>query len=361
MEPKKYEYIDSLRGIAVLTVMIVHIAFIGEISKIFDFLPDTILAFINNGQHGVQLFFVVSAFTLMLSHQNRQSEPHATRNFFIRRLCRITPMYYLAILFFTFVFLGIASGNLYWESIHKKALISSLLYLNGFLPDSINNYVPGGWTISVEFTFYAMLPFLCKVIKNINQAISFVLISLLFGTGLNLLLAGTMFDTNNFLGLYIFNQLPTFALGILAYFIVTEKSIKIKPITLLYITVTIYIFCYVSASIYFLISLVYFFLLLVLCYKPYKLFSNKFFAFVGKRSFSMYLVHFMVIEIFNMTGFGYLFKINNTITAYTSYLLGYIALFIASLIISMATYKFIELPGQNLGRKLIKKLNQQKG
>ena len=57
---RKFEYIDALRGIAVLGVFLVHTTdygpendYSGIIEKIFLF-----------GVRGVQLFFVASAFTL---------------------------------------------------------------------------------------------------------------------------------------------------------------------------------------------------------------------------------------------------------------------------------------------------------
>lgn len=48
------------------------------------------------GQRGVALFFIVSAFTLFLSYDNRKEERHPTRNFFIRRFFRLAPMAFLS-------------------------------------------------------------------------------------------------------------------------------------------------------------------------------------------------------------------------------------------------------------------------
>ena len=50
------------------------------------------------GQRGVQMFFLVSAFTLTLSHYNRRQERRPTLNYAIRRFFRIAPMLYLGIL-----------------------------------------------------------------------------------------------------------------------------------------------------------------------------------------------------------------------------------------------------------------------
>ncbi len=57
---KRYDAIDAIRGVAVLGVMLVH-------TGIYDMNNYHVLVrdFITNGARGVQLFFLVSAFTLV--------------------------------------------------------------------------------------------------------------------------------------------------------------------------------------------------------------------------------------------------------------------------------------------------------
>jgi len=358
MEPKKYQYIDSLRGIAILLVILGHVGnLLG--SKINSFFPDFLTRFINNGHLGVQLFFVVSAFTLMLSYQNRKSEERATQKFFIRRYFRIAPMYYLGILYFTFqAFLGFDFSNLHWENLSIPNMVSNLLFIHGFIPSYINNYVPGGWSITVEFTFYFILPFLCTKITSLNRAIVFTLFSLLFSTFIQYILKGTYFDSNNYLDLFFFNQLPVFALGILAYWIITNKDDVIKTSTLAFLAFTVFIYIYIENVPYnFVYSLIYFLLILILSKKSYHVLSNKVLAHIGKVSFSMYIVHFVVMSNHNKWLFW--LDINDTKSAYLSFIFTFGILFAVSYIISYFTYKYIEVSGQNLGRKLIKKLDQQ--
>ncbi len=81
--------IDALRGIAVLGVIVIHAANVPHV-------PNTIWNLALPGQRGVQLFFIVSAFTLFLSRERRPDEAHPDRNFFLRRFFRLTPMFYLA-------------------------------------------------------------------------------------------------------------------------------------------------------------------------------------------------------------------------------------------------------------------------
>jgi peptidoglycan/LPS O-acetylase OafA/YrhL len=58
----KYPHIDSARGIAILMVILIHTAqSVHQAVLDFKFIPHIIHEY---GQMGVQLFFVVSAFTL---------------------------------------------------------------------------------------------------------------------------------------------------------------------------------------------------------------------------------------------------------------------------------------------------------
>lgn len=363
METKKFEYIDSLRGIAILLVILVHVPFIEGINPAMSYFPDTILKFIGNGHLGVNLFFVVSAYTLMLSHQKRQYEDHSNRNFFIRRFFRIAPMYYLAIIYFTFSsYIGFDLGNINWENLPKKELFANIFFINGFFPEYIHRYVPGGWSITVEFTFYAVFLFLFSKIKNIDTAFKFTLSTLLFSTVFCLALSGTSADHNNFLGLNFITQLPVFSLGMLAFFIVSNnyKLDNIKPSSLSFLAIVLFIYCYVAINYDFLYSVVFFLLLVILTRKAYPLFSNKILAKIGKVSFSLYLMHFIMMTFFNRHGWMTWVEIDSALTAYLYFILAYICIFTISYACSVITHKFIEVPGQNLGKKLIKKLDQQK-
>src|SRR5690606_37748745 len=93
---KKYAYIDALRGLAVLGVILVHCG------QRADLLP-WIRSITDQGARGVQLFFILSALTLFLSMEHRSSAGKIEKKeyFFIRRFFRIAPMFYVAAFFYT--------------------------------------------------------------------------------------------------------------------------------------------------------------------------------------------------------------------------------------------------------------------
>lgn len=86
------KYIDALRGIAILGVMLVHSSFaVGAASSAARWL-------MTEGAYGVQLFYIASALTLCISwHARKAAESRPIRNFFIRRFFRIAPMFWIAI------------------------------------------------------------------------------------------------------------------------------------------------------------------------------------------------------------------------------------------------------------------------
>ena len=92
----KLDYVDALRGMAILAVVLVHCDQHG--TNVF---PTIFHSIFSNGAMGVQLFYVRSAFTLFRSCDRRGGrELYPNRNFFIRRFFRIAPMYWLGIAYY---------------------------------------------------------------------------------------------------------------------------------------------------------------------------------------------------------------------------------------------------------------------
>src|SRR5580704_7608080 len=114
--PRRQEYLDALRGYAILGVMIVHTG-----GTFHELIRATAW-----GARGVQLFFVVSAITLAGSWQDRREKVWA---FYVRRLFRIAPMFWLAIVFYA----GIQSGP---GTFKAWQILLTSLFLHGFHPET---------------------------------------------------------------------------------------------------------------------------------------------------------------------------------------------------------------------------------
>jgi peptidoglycan/LPS O-acetylase OafA/YrhL len=151
--------LDALRGVAIIWV-VWHNSLAGfETSGIFSKL---LALFTNSGWVGVQLFFVLSGFLITGILVDGKKNSFILRNFYMRRLLRIFPLYYFILLVF-FVLLpliGIAPAGyegsgfvelMYWTYTANWAVAFSLDGING---------LSHLWSLAVEEQFYILWPFL---------------------------------------------------------------------------------------------------------------------------------------------------------------------------------------------------------
>jgi peptidoglycan/LPS O-acetylase OafA/YrhL len=360
---RKYEFIDALRGYAILSVLMVHSA---------QFVPPShalLRSVMAQGSLGVQLFYIASALTLCLSWRFRSArEGHPTRDFYIRRFFRIAPMFYLAIALYVLLY-GFAPS--YWAPNGVKwwFVVLTACFMHGFNPETIDSVVPGGWSIAVEMSFYLVFPLLMKYIKSIKSAIVFLALSLMIWQFSILIYrqiytnyypADQQYLVSSFLFQNFFGQLPIFAIGILSCF-VFENSASLKRRVIILDGVFAFL-CLIQLIVlrarwpaffmsnYIIFSGVFALFALNLAVFPVKVLVNRFIALIGEISFSMYLVHFAVIYLLTSIGLTALFKRGDLSSA-----LFYLCVVTVSALISRFTYAQVESRGIALGKRIIKK------
>ena len=122
---------------------------------------------------GVLLFFVVSAFTLTASWRRRDDGLMA---FYIRRLFRIAPAFWLAAAFYL-AFPWWARS--YWapNGVTGSTVALTFLFLNGWSPEMFNTVVPGGWSIATEWGFYVVFPLLATILRTAGTAVAACLLA----------------------------------------------------------------------------------------------------------------------------------------------------------------------------------------
>lgn len=360
----KLNYIDVLRGLAILGVLLVHCAQYGNT----DFLPLMILNIIGNGARGVQLFYIASAFTLFLSMNKRyENEKYPKINFFIRRFFRIAPLYYVGICYYLW---QDGFGARYWlgdmDSITSANILSNVLFIHGFNPYWINSLVPGGWSIAVEMLFYCFVPLLFIKIKNTQQAYIFVLITLFFRLVLDLFfhrfqLIGSERLWNEYLFFYFPSQLPVLALGILFYYIVNDGYRVIVSSNLVIFTSVVLMLQFIGFPIlpgHFLFGIAFVLLGIAISKTEFKVLENPILIYIGKISYSMYLVHFAVLYWLTKFNFVDYLEVSNAFTAILNYSFRFLIVIVLSVFISSISYRLIEMPMQNIGKKIIFKINK---
>ncbi|MDR0873861.1 MAG: acyltransferase [Prevotellaceae bacterium] len=357
-ENNHYDYVDALRGLAILGVIMVHT---GQYVTLF--VPFIFKNFLNNGQMGVQLFYLASALTLFLSMKNRTlKEQYPTKNFFIRRFFRIAPLYYMAIIYYLW---QNGFGTRYWlgdaTHISIENILSNIFFLHGFNPYWINSLVPGGWSVGVEMMFYAILPFLFSKIKNINQAFNFFTITILTMTVLKNILNN--FDPTNsnhlwgeYLYFYLPSQLPLFALGIILYFIIIERIslTEISGKSLLVFSCILLGGLFIGKNIFFprqvIFGIGFFIFAVAISRYKFKLIVNPLINYIGKISFSMYLIHFAILHW--SSKFHFIDSVTNGVL---NFCVRYLIVVVLTIIVSTLSYHIVEIPFQKIGKKIIKK------
>jgi peptidoglycan/LPS O-acetylase OafA/YrhL len=351
---RHFGYIDSLRGVAILLVIAVHTSQIifksGFFSSIFSI-----------GAYGVQLFFIISAFTLFLSYEQRQKSDSKNTNlfFFIRRFFRIAPAFYLAIcLYVLSLFLKNHILLGYFGRIEWVQILVFASFLSVFYPASMF-YLPfGGWTVEVEMIFYLFIPWLFKIVSSLRRAVLFFFFTLIGYFALNYLFV--IYTPLRQYSLYLEfpNQIPVFALGILIFHITREYELKVLRPYLILFLLLIYLFLAVILSNHLvflpqpiLVSLFFGGLVLLMSAKPVFIIENKVAKFIGKISYSLYLWHFIIILFF-----WYLFKATSrfgNMPQLLSFLIIYVTTLLVGAAVSRVSFKYIETAGINFGKKLI--------
>lgn len=376
VKPRQLPWVDALRGLAIFGVLICHAG------QNVENLP----AFLGNltyqGAMGVQLFYMISAFTLFLSLANRKrSEKKPLVNFFIRRFFRIAPLFYCAIAFYV---LTTGMGPSYWvedgQSITIPNLISHLTFTNGWNPYWINSLVPVGWSIAIEMPFYLIVPYLFKKLTTINQAVLLTLGTLLINKLINYILSQNPLISerqiwNLFLVYWLPSQLPFFALGIVLYFLLREQisnqltsksslrnQLKQTMTPLILGSLSLAVFSSISKTqlgmLGFLYGIALLGLAVFLSQHLVFLIVNRFWCYLGKISYSAYLTHLIVLYIAkNFLQKALLLNLN--FPPIVNFILLLVFLLAGTIAVSSITYKFIELPGLKLGRTLIAKIESK--
>lgn len=359
-----YEFIDGLRGLAVLMVLLVHTS--QRVGNEFtgSFHYKIIEIIVNFGARGVQLFFILSAFTLYNSSKLRfNSDKYPKMDFYLRRIFRIFPFWIIMV----FIMAVITDNSL---NIHKIFLnITFLFGFIRFIPDI--ELVPTAWTLFVEETFYLTLPFLLYYIKNFFQAFKFFILALVLA--ILWLYAAPLFgipSTNAFISLFPFSNWFVFAIGICLYFLFSNpKFINIfeipgfifflDSITIISIAMALlvssisftYIFASFSLAILFLASI---------SRKSFfgKLTRNKLLMRFGVYCYSIYLFHMPLLTLLQPLQKLIFYKLNIVDSIVEIKLIVYFPLVaLICLIISFFSFNLIEKPCINLGKLFISKAN----
>lgn len=137
--------IQVLRAVAALVVLWAHLRELFPASPLLRQLP--------SGLAGVDLFFVISGFIMVVSTSRVPPRPGV---FLAKRFSRVAPLYYV-MTFFIFAVTLVAPALMKSSTSDPLALLSSLAFIPFFKsPDRIYPTYYLGWTLNYEMLFYLL-------------------------------------------------------------------------------------------------------------------------------------------------------------------------------------------------------------
>jgi len=211
--------LDGIRFIAFSMVFVSH-AFQGTVSTVFNFTvkSSVLFAVFDSGDKGVSVFFVLSGFLityLLLKERDQYGKIHI-RAFYLRRILRIWPLFYLVLLVGLVVLKeqGSIGYNIFFLN-NFDLLQKRLLHSEAFSP-----VISVTWSIGIEEQFYIVWPLLFYFIRP--RMMIYVMYALLLST-----LAYRLYNhaNNDILYLHSFSVFADLILGgITAYYAFYSES-----------------------------------------------------------------------------------------------------------------------------------------
>ena len=281
----RFDGVQVLRALAAFSVVINH------------------MAFVENGGFGVDIFFCISGFIMMYVTEK------GAHHFISKRIIRIIPLYYL-ISIFTFVCALLIPSLFEKTAMSPVFLVKSML----FIPFDIGNgviqpIVRVGWTLNYEVFFYLIL----WISLHINHKFRAFIAS---GIIMLLVISGMVFD-NKFIPFEYWSDsiMIEFIFGMIAYTSVKNltkcldfdnskvayRFVMLVPALLMYIFMWSVkykaIFDDVPRFIIFGIPAFVIFLTVFLATYGCKL--PKILVYLGDISYSVYLLHYFIVRLFN--------------------------------------------------------------
>lgn len=349
--------IHGLRGIAALAVVLFHLQHIGRVD------PPAFFSFIGRDfGYSVHLFFIVSAFSLMHSTERRTDHAGWVAEYFLKRFFRIAPLFYLII--------GFELARQFTRGgirVDAADILMNFTFTFGFVPFS--GFVWGGWSVGVEMIFYALFPVVLLLIRSHRSALWLVLVTIVTSYAMRVGLHEQYLATNprpqwDWSYFAFASNVCFFAMGIYVY----RLSQRFNDSRALMGGVVPLATLIIIGGLLFLDLgqllkddgrldiIVWGIGLSALCLwqsvAPSIVIANKVFEYLVERSFSIYLLHPIVI-------WATMPKIAMTYEMFSSHIGAYAYFACAALVVGSVlicaefTYRLVEVPGINLGRKLI--------
>lgn len=303
--------LNGLRAIAALAVVVSHITLaleeFGLNNKIFGVDRDGNASGLSLAGHGVTIFFTLSGFLITyLLLKEKEISPINIKNFYVRRVLRIWPLYYLYlfICIVTILFCGIS---------YIRSSFPFYVFLAANIPFIIGKTLPflaHYWSIGVEEQFYLFFPHIAKYSNKKMLIISSTLILSLLTLKFFFWIIYKKYGVEHpFLAISItrFDIMLIGVVGAILYYYGNRRFLRFATHKLTQILSWFCIFFIALNKFHFasvidaeVVSIVSLFLITGQVTKKNKILNleNKLCDFIGKISYGIYVIHPLLIFLF---------------------------------------------------------------
>ncbi len=349
---ERYTELDSLRGLASVTVFFSHFV-LGSVitAPFFLSLNFTPLHLLWDGASAVSFFFILSGFVLALPYVNNE-RPIALLSYYVKRVFRIYPAFIVAIAISMLLKTWVYNGNglthfspwlmriWQWDNRENIAqIIKTFTLIGNFTPGLIDAVI---WSLAIEMNISLLIPFLVSIIRKHELIFSLLFMAVLLYVGIN------FYVCFFYAGVLLAKYRQPIGVFISSASAAVRFSLFVAAIVLYSSSFTFHLnpdrhfHDYLSAAGSCL------FIVLALYNPGFSSFlKNKVCQFLGKISYSFYLLH---LPVFITVASVFPFSGSSTIFAVMGVSL------IATCFLSYITYRLVELPFQKAGSAIAKRI-----
>jgi peptidoglycan/LPS O-acetylase OafA/YrhL len=174
--------LDGIRGLAILMVMLLH--FVGSAIPT-NSAERIVVGMASYGSYGVDLFFILSGFLITGILFDGRDKPNYFRNFYMRRVLRIFPLYYgvLVLVFLVAPLIPIFQGKTLDYLVERQAW-AWLYGVNVYIAiqgEWAFSYLEHLWSLCVEEHFYFVWPLVVLVVARRPQTMVAVCLGIALG------------------------------------------------------------------------------------------------------------------------------------------------------------------------------------
>jgi len=372
-----FENLDLLRFVAATSVFVFHVC--RDLKEFFETRNlfsgfSWITKITDKGALGVNFFFVLSGFliTYLILWEIAKKGNFSIKNFLLRRMIRIWPLYFLIILLGFLVFPTILSG---FHTEHH--VLNYVFFLANF--DEIEygaidgiNFLTSPWSIAVEEQFYVVWGGIVYIVFQLFKSTSIGIKTTIFSLLVVALFFRTMnFDNDRIMYYHTLSVMPDLLIGCLLAVLMHEKNRMFKSLESLkpWQINSIYIFglCilmiknliftgYLVVFERFVVATFFAFIVADQVIKKKKNTNSKLlktFQELGKVSYGMYMYHLVILYLLNTYWLKGIYFEENLIFNYTTTTVLYLLVsWVVLIVLSKLSYKYLETPFLNLKSRI---------